>query len=116
MFPTEVPFYRWESQEGLLKSITEVDRGLLAGAMEYVPAHRLAEVLESSTISPWTISPTKVGGSGGYATIIRWAQTGWSRRRRSRCRACGMRGRTSSLAVPHKGGQTALVEMALPPP
>ena len=49
MFPTEVPFYRWESQEGLLKSITEADRGLLAGAMEYVPAHRLAEVLESST-------------------------------------------------------------------
>ena len=53
--PTEVPFYRWESQEGLLKSIAEADRGLLAGAMEYVPAHRLAEVLESSTISPWTI-------------------------------------------------------------
>ena len=56
VFPTEVPFYRWESQEGLLKSITEADRGLLAGAMEYVPAHRLAEVLESSTISPWTIA------------------------------------------------------------
>ena len=54
--PTEVPFYRWESQEGLLKSITEADRGLLAGAMEYVPAHRLAEVLASSTISPWTIA------------------------------------------------------------
>jgi hypothetical protein len=54
--PTEVPFYKWESQEGLLKSITEADRGLLAGAMEYVPAHRLAEVLESSTISPWTIA------------------------------------------------------------
>ena len=56
VFPTEVPFYRWESQEGLLKSITEADRGLLAGAMEYVPAHRLAEVMESSTISPWTIA------------------------------------------------------------
>ncbi|KOO30544.1 reverse transcriptase family protein [Chrysochromulina tobinii] len=54
--PTEVPFYKWDSQEGLLKSITEADRGLLAGAMEYVPAHRLAEVLKSSTISPWTIA------------------------------------------------------------
>ena len=43
-------------------------------------------------------SPTKVGGSGGSATIIRWARTGWSRRRRSRCRACGMLGRTSSPA------------------
>ena len=53
--PTEVPFYRWESQEGLLKSIAEADRALLAGAMEYVPAHRLSEVLESSTIHPWTI-------------------------------------------------------------
>ena len=53
--PSEVPFYRWESQEGLLKSIAEADRALLAGSMEYVPASRLAEVLESSTISPWTI-------------------------------------------------------------
>ena len=53
--PTEVPFYKWASQEGLLKSIAEADRALLVGAMEYVPAHRLGEVLESSTISPWTI-------------------------------------------------------------
>jgi hypothetical protein len=53
--PTEVPFYKWENAEGLLKSIAEADRALLAGAMEYVPAHRLPEILESSTISPWTI-------------------------------------------------------------
>jgi hypothetical protein len=53
--PTEVPFYKWENSEGLLKSIAEADRALLAGAMEYVPAHRLPEILESSTISPWTI-------------------------------------------------------------
>ena len=53
--PTEVPFYKWASQEGLLKSIAEADRALLAGAMEYVPLHRLDEVLASSTIHPWTI-------------------------------------------------------------
>ena len=53
--PTEVPFYRWASNEGLLKSILEADRAILAGAMEYVPASRLAEVEAVSTIHPWTI-------------------------------------------------------------
>ena len=53
--PTEVPFYKWANDEGLLKSIAEADRAILAGAMEYVPAHRVKEVLESSTIHPWTI-------------------------------------------------------------
>ena len=53
--PTEVPFYKWANDEGLLKSIAEADRAILAGAMEYVPAHRVPEVLESSTIHPWTI-------------------------------------------------------------
>ena len=46
--PTEVPFYKWESQEGLLKSITEADRGLLAGAMAVrasPPARRGARVI-----------------------------------------------------------------------
>ena len=53
--PTEVPFYKWANDEGLLKSIAEADRAILAGAMEYVPASRVGEVLESSTIHPWTI-------------------------------------------------------------
>ena len=34
---TEVPFYKFPSQEALLKSIVEADRALVAGAMEYVP-------------------------------------------------------------------------------
>ena len=53
--PTEVPFYKWANREGLWKSIAEADRAIAAGAMEYVPAHRLSEVLECSTIHPWTI-------------------------------------------------------------
>ena len=52
---SEVPFYKWASSEGLMKSIAEADRALAVGAMEYVPAHRAPEVLESSTIHPWTI-------------------------------------------------------------
>ena len=43
--PTEVPFYKWASQEGLLKSIQEADRALAAGAMEHVPDSRAEEVL-----------------------------------------------------------------------
>ena len=53
--PSEVPFYPWANNEGLMRSIAEADRALLAGAMEYVPAHRLEEVLGCSTIHPWTI-------------------------------------------------------------
>ena len=53
--PSEVPFYKWASSEGLLKSIAEADRALAAGAMEYVPASRVPEVLACSTIHPWTI-------------------------------------------------------------
>ena len=52
--PTEVPFYKWASNEGLLKSIAEADRALISGAMEYVPAGRVGEVFEKSTIHPWT--------------------------------------------------------------
>jgi hypothetical protein len=53
--PSEIPFYKWANAEGLLKSVAEADRALLAGAMEYVPEHRVAEVLASSTVHPWTI-------------------------------------------------------------
>ena len=53
--PSEVPFYRWPSREGLFESIVEADRALAAGAMEYVPASRLAEVQAHSTVHPWTI-------------------------------------------------------------
>ena len=53
--PSEVPFYKWVSEEGLLKSIQEADRAIAAGAMEYVPVSRMAEVSAVSTIHPWTI-------------------------------------------------------------
>ena len=53
--PSEVPFYPWASNEGLLESIVEADRALAAGAMEYVPESRAQEVLAHSTIHPWTI-------------------------------------------------------------
>ena len=53
--PTEVPFYPFASSEGLFKSIAEADRAIIAGAMEYVPADRIAEVEAVSTIHPWTI-------------------------------------------------------------
>jgi hypothetical protein len=52
---SEVPFYKWASTEGLARSIIEADRAIIAGAMEYVPESRMQEVLESSTIHPWTI-------------------------------------------------------------
>ena len=52
---SEVPFYKWANEEGLLKSILEADRAILAGAMQYVPAGRVAEVEECSTIHPWTV-------------------------------------------------------------
>ena len=52
---SEVPFYPWSNREGLFESIAEADRALTAGAMEYVPASRIAEVMASSTIHPWTI-------------------------------------------------------------
>ncbi len=55
LWPSEVPFYKWANAEGLLKSVAEADRALLAGAMEYVPEHRVAEVQAVSTIHPWTI-------------------------------------------------------------
>ena len=52
---SEVPFYPFVSQEGLMKSIVEADRALLAGAMEYVPARHIEDVEKVSTIHPWTI-------------------------------------------------------------
>ena len=52
---TEVPFYRFPSQEALMKAIVEADRALVAGAMEYVPDDRVEELIEESTIHPWTI-------------------------------------------------------------
>ena len=52
---SEVPFYKWANNEGLLKSIAEADRALLAGAMELVPASQIEDVRRYSTIHPWTI-------------------------------------------------------------
>eukprot|EP00966_Prymnesium_polylepis_P030411 707180-Prymnesium_polylepis.1 len=48
-----VSLHKWASSEGLLKSIQEADRGrpiAAPGAMEYVPASRMAEVAAVSTI------------------------------------------------------------------
>ena len=52
---SEVPFYPFASDEGLLKSIQEADRALVAGAMEYVPEDRIEEIYSRSTVHPWTI-------------------------------------------------------------
>ena len=52
---SEVPFYPFASPEGLMKSIVEADRAIITGAMEYVPADKLEEVRQVSTIHPWTI-------------------------------------------------------------
>ena len=59
--------------------IQEADRALAAGAMEHVPASRLAEVFELSTIHPWSIVDQAGEGSGVCTTIIRLAQIGWCR-------------------------------------
>ena len=52
---SEVPFYPFTSREGLMRSIVEADRAVAVGAMEYVPALAVEEVLRVSTIHPWTI-------------------------------------------------------------
>ena len=52
---SEVPFYPFASDEGLMRSIQEADRALAVGAMEYVPEASVDEVMSSSTIHPWTI-------------------------------------------------------------
>ena len=52
---SEVPFYKFPSQEALLKSIVEADRALVAGAMEYIPDDHIGEVIEKATVHPWTI-------------------------------------------------------------
>ena len=74
--PTEVPFYKWASNEGLLKSIAEADRALISGAMEYVPASRVGEVFEKSTIHPWTI----VDQGGGKWRLCHDYSVGTNRR------------------------------------
>ena len=85
---SEVPFYPWANDVGLVKSIAEADRAIAAGAMEYVPSHRMQEVQEFSTVHPWTIVD-QGGGSGACATTIRSGRTGMRRRRRSPCRRFG---------------------------
>lgn len=52
---SEVPFYPFAGREGVMRSIVEADRALAVGAMEYVPASAVDEVLRVSTIHPWTI-------------------------------------------------------------
>jgi hypothetical protein len=48
----EFPFYPFASEEGLMKSISEANRALLVGAMEYVPPWAVAEVRASAVIHP----------------------------------------------------------------
>ena len=52
---SEVPFYPFESDEALYRSIVEADRALVVGAMGCVPDGPVAEVRRSSTVHPWTI-------------------------------------------------------------
>ena len=74
--PTEVPFYKWANDTGLIKSIAEADRAILAGAMEYIPESRCAEVLATATIHPWTI----VDQGGGKWRLCHDYSTGTNRR------------------------------------
>ena len=52
----EHPFYPARDPVGLMKSITEVDRALIVGSMEYVPADQVAQVRRSAIIHPWTMA------------------------------------------------------------
>ena len=52
----EHPFYPARDPVGLMKSITEVDRALITGSMEYVPAEEVARVMSESVIHPWTMA------------------------------------------------------------
>ena len=52
----EHPFYPARDPVGLMKSITEVDRALITGSMEYVPADQIARVSRESVIHPWTMA------------------------------------------------------------
>ena len=87
---TEVPFYKWANSEGLYKSIAEADRAIAAGAMEYVPASRIDEVLEYSTIHPHN---QREGFQGGLPEPLSWRL--WAVRvgATARCgaRDCGLR-------------------------
>jgi hypothetical protein len=73
---SEVPFYPWKSSEGLMKSIAEADRAILAGAMEYVPANAVSEVEAVSTVHPWTI----VDQGGGKWRLCHDYSVGTNRR------------------------------------
>ena len=52
----EHPFYPVRDNVGLMKSIVEVDRALITGSMEYVPADQIARVRSEAVIHPWTMA------------------------------------------------------------
>jgi hypothetical protein len=51
----EYPFYPFKDEIGLMKSVSEANRALLVGAMEFVPPDMIDEVRRDSIIHPWTI-------------------------------------------------------------
>ena len=58
--PADHPFYPWETDEHLRQAISEADRHLLLGSMEYVPDDLVEEVAASSIVHPWVV--VKQGG------------------------------------------------------
>jgi hypothetical protein len=61
------PFYPARDPIGLMKSISEVDRALIVGSMEYVQADQIPKVRTSSVIHPWTMADQGGVASGGLA-------------------------------------------------
>ena len=59
--PFDHPFYKWDSDEALMRAIHEADRHLLVGALEYVPDEEVAEVAATSVVHPWVVVP-QAGG------------------------------------------------------
>ena len=51
----EIQQYAWDTEEALAAGITEADRALAVGFMEYVPEHSIDEVLADGYTHPWTM-------------------------------------------------------------
>ena len=50
------PFYRWESTEAMIRAISEADRHLLVGALEYVPEEDLEFFARGGIVHPWVVA------------------------------------------------------------
>ena len=48
--------YPWDADEALMAGISEADRAITVGAMEYVPESQLESVLNDGMVHPWTMA------------------------------------------------------------